>query len=105
MNKQKFTEIEKMADVIQSYCDYCPVKDKEQETCLLCKMEHLYNHDYRKQEQGEWIYHEAVITDEGFISGYSCSLCNAFVYEEDFHQDTFHKKFCGNCGAQMKGVE
>jgi hypothetical protein len=48
MENQKFTEIEKMAEIVKSYCDVCPVKDKEQETCLLCKMEHLYNHNYRQ---------------------------------------------------------
>jgi hypothetical protein len=48
MEKKKFTEIEKMAEIVKSYCDVCPVKDKEQETCLLCKMEHLYNHNYRQ---------------------------------------------------------
>lgn len=50
MEKQKFTEIEKMAEIVKGYCDVCPVKDKEQETCLLCKMEHLYNHNYRNAQ-------------------------------------------------------
>jgi hypothetical protein len=50
MEKKKFIEIEKMAEIVKSYCDVCPVKDKEQETCLLCKMEHLYNHNYRNAQ-------------------------------------------------------
>jgi hypothetical protein len=50
MEKEKFTEIEKMAEIVKGYCDSCPVKDKEQETCLLCKMEHLYNHNYRNAQ-------------------------------------------------------
>lgn len=63
----------------------------------------LTKQGYRKQVEAEWIYHEAVITDDGFICVYACSHCNACVYEEDFHQDYFHKNYCGNCGAKMKG--
>ena len=65
--------------------------------------EALYKAGYRKQVQGEWIYHEAVITDDGLISGYSCSVCNALVNENVFDTDEFHKNYCGNCGAKMKG--
>lgn len=61
MEKKKFTEIEKMAEIVKGYCESCPVKDKEQETCLLCKMEHLYNHGYRKQE---WISVEDRLPNE-----------------------------------------
>lgn len=52
---------------------------------------------------GRWIYHECVSSFDGAISGYSCSECNAFVKEEDFDMDEFHKDFCGNCGAKMDG--
>ena len=48
MGKERFDKIEKMAEIVKGYCDVCPVKDKEQETCLLCKMEHLHNHNYRQ---------------------------------------------------------
>jgi hypothetical protein len=46
---------------------------------------------YRKEIQGKWIYHESIITNDGWISGYSCSLCDAFVYEDEFNTDEFHK--------------
>ena len=52
---------------------------------------------------GRWIYHECVSSYDGAISGYSCSKCNAFVNEEVFDNDEFHKDFCGNCGAKMDG--
>lgn len=52
---------------------------------------------------GRWIYHECVASCDGAISGYSCSECNAFVDEEIFDMDEFHKDFCGNCGARMDG--
>ncbi|MBQ8005517.1 MAG: hypothetical protein IJ303_04315 [Clostridia bacterium] len=52
---------------------------------------------------GKWIYHECVSTYDGCKSGYSCSACNAFVDEDVFDTDEFHKAFCGNCGAKMDG--
>lgn len=52
---------------------------------------------------GRWVYHECVSSHDGAISGYSCSKCNAFVDEEIFDMDEFHKDFCGHCGARMDG--
>jgi hypothetical protein len=52
---------------------------------------------------GRWVYHECVSSHDGAISGYSCSECNAFVDEEIFDMDEFHKDFCGHCGAKMDG--
>lgn len=52
---------------------------------------------------GRWVYHECVSSHDGAISGYSCSKCNAFVDEEIFDMDEFHKDFCGHCGAKMDG--
>lgn len=54
---------------------------------------------------GEWLYHECVSSYDGAISGYSCSHCGVFVDEEEFENDKFHKKFCGNCGAKMDGKD
>lgn len=61
--------------------------------------------DYVEVKRGEWIYHECVSSYDGAISGYSCSLCNAFVNEDLFESDEFHKDFCGHCGAKMDGKE
>ena len=52
-------------------------------------------------KHGKWEYHECVSSHEGAISGYACSCCKAFVDEEIFDTDEFHKEFCGNCGAKM----
>ena len=52
---------------------------------------------------GEWIYHECVSSHDGAISGFSCSQCSAFVYEDIFDMDEFNKDFCGACGAKMDG--
>ena len=61
--------------------------------------------DVEKVKHGEWIYHECVSSYDGTISGHSCSVCKAFVNEETFDNDTFYKKYCGNCGARMDGDE
>lgn len=53
---------------------------------------------------GWWIYHECISSYDGAKSGWSCSKCNAFVNEEIFDMDEFHKDFCGRCGARMKGI-
>ena len=59
--------------------------------------------DVVEVRHGEWIYHECVSSYDGCKSGYSCSVCNAFVDEQIFDTDEFHKVFCGNCGAKMDG--
>jgi hypothetical protein len=105
-------QIEEMIETLKK-CS-CVYTDCEQE-CSQCSNEELYdealNHiartlyeaGYRKQSEGEWIYHECVSSYDGAISGYSCSECCIFVDEEMFDSDEFHKSFCGNCGAHMKG--
>lgn len=64
-------------------------------------LEHLTN----IVKHGEWIYHECVSSYDGAKSGYSCSVCSAFVNDEVFESDGFHKDFCGHCGADMRGEE
>lgn len=61
--------------------------------------------DVAEVRHGEWIYHECVSSYDGAISGYSCSLCGAFVDEEIFESDKFHDEFCGHCGADMRGAK
>ena len=61
--------------------------------------------DVVEVKHGEWIYHECVSSYDGTISGHSCSVCKAFVHEETFDNDTFYKKYCGNCGARMDGKD
>lgn len=59
--------------------------------------------DVVEVRHGRWLYHECVSSYEGCKNGYSCSVCNAFVDEEVFDTDEFHKVFCGECGAKMDG--
>ena len=60
--------------------------------------------DVVEVKHGEWKYYECVSSYDGTISGYACSVCNAFVDDEYFETEEFHKKFCGNCGAKMDRV-
>lgn len=59
--------------------------------------------DVEEVKYGEWLYFECVASHDGAISGYGCSVCSAFVDENVFDTDEFHKKRCGNCGAKMDG--
>ena len=70
---------------------------------LLAEIADARTLDYKElAPQGKWIYHECVSSHDGTKSGYSCSLCSAFVDEDIFDSDEFHKAFCGNCGAKME---
>ena len=52
-------------------------------------------------KHAKWLYHECVITGEGLEGVYECSDCHAAVDESAFDLDSFHKEYCGACGAKM----
>jgi rubrerythrin len=56
--------------------------------------ERLYDADYRKQSEGEWVKDNA----SQFKHRYNCSVC-------DFRQVGKPTPYCPNCGAMMKGGE
>jgi hypothetical protein len=61
--------------------------------------EHLYNADYRKQKEGEWI--------DKPTGAYSrmqswCSACGKHSGIGGIESNR-HKPFCPNCGAKMRG--
>ena len=95
-------QIEEMAKIIADNFDGYDGKKYEPYDFEWCAYM-LHEKGYLKVEQGEWVYHESIVTDDGLISGYSCSVCNALVNEEIFDTDEFHKNYCGNCGSKMKG--
>lgn len=70
---------------------------------VLQKIDEQPTADVVEVKRGEWIYHECVSSYDGAKSGYSCSVCSAFVNDEVFESDGFHKDFCGHCGADMRG--
>ena len=93
-------QVEEMAKALTKYeyslCERLP-KDKclltsaihAQVSCDYCKIaEFLYNAGYRKQSEGEWEY---IATHDCF----SCSICK---FDSDVTM-----KYCGGCGAKMKG--
>ena len=59
--------------------------------------EHLYNENYRKQSEGEWI------KKDGFLV---CSVCDATkpIAFSTVLKITYYKcDYCNRCGAKMKG--
>lgn len=91
------------------HCVCCgAVIPEGRQVCIICGLKTNYKQsttDVVQVRHGEWLYHECVSSYDGAISGYSCSHCGVFVDEEEFENDKFHKKFCGNCGAKMDGKD
>lgn len=54
----------------------------------------LYNADYRKQSEGEWIKDNT----SKFKNRYNCSVC-------DYRFFGIPTPYCPKCGARMKGGE
>ncbi len=79
-------QIEEMAKVIAKADDTCRAKTLANA---------LYNADYRKQSEGEWVfkrtYYEA---DEC-----NCSVCGQLMTTAK----GVRMNYCPNCGAKMKG--
>ena len=99
-------------DIEKRYCEPCKAEGKDycEVACRACWVDDMILEidpaptvDAVEVVHGRWIYNECVSSYDGAISGYSCSKCNAFVNEEVFDNDEFHKDFCGNCGAKMDG--
>lgn len=57
--------------------------------------EQLYNADYRKQVEGEWVENE----DDFWIL---CSVCGIELWDE---QDDKKTPYCPFCGAKMNGIK
>ena len=81
---------------------HCGVDESEVQRVALSDCE-IIPADVAEVKHRKWIYHECVLSYDGTTSGHSCSVCGAFVREETFDDDTFYKKYCGNCGARMDG--
>lgn len=101
MNKQ----IEEMANVICESCgiEHCAFLNKGK-LCpqVLKDAKALYDMDYRKQIEGEWIYRFSLEGDKF----YDCSVCgrqviiNVLCNQERDASDFY--PYC-HCGAKMKG--
>ncbi len=102
MNEQK--QIDEFAGVVGQAIDHNSFlgDDRMEEIDMQGIAKQLIEKGYNKQTEGEWIYHECVSSYDGTKSGYSCSCCNAFVDEDVFDMNEFHKVYCGNCGAKLK---
>ena len=103
MSEQK--QVDEFAGVVGQAIDHNSFlgDDRMEEINMQGIAKELIEKGYNKQIEGKWIYHECVSSYDGAKSGYSCSCCNAFVDEDVFDMDEFHKGYCGNCGAKLKG--
>lgn len=109
MNKKEYIKREKAIEEIDSWLDSVGSiivgKGLSSYGELIGCMQDVPTADVAEVKNGKWIYHECVSSYDGAISGYSCSECFAFVDEDLFDSDEFHKDFCGHCGARMDGEE
>ena len=96
MNEEK--QIEEMAWVLCDIPRHPSIKSCEQCGNKHCHAiyyaERAINADYRKQNEGEWIW-----KSNGYKNRLHCSICNK-PNEADISTN-----FCPNCGAKMKGGE
>ena len=94
MNKEK--QIEEMAEYIFGNAITHDTRFKED--CRSIAID-LYNANYRKQSEGEWI-EERYIDEKR--SDFKCSVCE---YDDTFYRNSIHRfyKYCPYCGAKMKG--
>ena len=95
-NKADRRQIEEMASILTEYCN---IKKKDCSLiadCDICRAEALYNADYRKQSEGEWVAADICAEDM------YCSVCGG-IAPVDCEKEEFYKStFCPNCGARMK---
>lgn len=84
-------------------CRDCGHNSAVRECGCLFYAKRIYEQDYRKQSEGEWIKTE---------TNYTCSKCNFNVISWSGEYDGYEfergislMKFCPNCGAKMKGGE
>ena len=91
MSREK--QIEEMVKTL-STCECDCLKCK---TCYSWKLcETLYNADYRKQSEGEWLeIDDGVLIGEG--KHLECSKCGTW------RPNRQRVNYCSNCGAKMKG--
>lgn len=99
MTKEKQI-IEEMARVLCEDCarDVAPCSlTKSGRMCdsVREQAEALYNADYRKQSEGEWLDTGDEQLDK-IYSSYKCSVCGFIICGHS-------GKYCSECGAKMKG--
>ena len=81
------------SDAIKALCDGCGWKVQcDQDEGFWCESGELIRRDIPSADrpQGEWL-------DEDSYYYWRCSNCN--------EQSCCRSKFCGNCGARMKGAD
>ena len=88
-------QIEEMAKDLDEICKKELYADFVEDV-LARFAEALYNADYRRQSEGEWVAADICAEDM------YCSVCGG-IAPVDCEKEEFYKStFCPNCGARMK---
>ena len=106
MDEQK--QVEEMAEIIRNHCANCQWENDETHECgTKCKMEAIYNADYRKVKQGEWVdvkkSHSTSLGGKGTSPYRMCTACKWEYPIVTVGQHLKKYNYCPNCGAKMKG--
>ena len=89
MSEEK--QIEEMAEVIIKTKNDVKVWERLKTDEDIAKS--LYNAGYRRQREGEWIFH-----NDGSGTCNQCNTTQKHIWDMDNYQF-----YCGHCGAKMKG--
>ena len=99
MSKEQINEIAQLL-CQNSVCvldewDMCHIPKGEY--CTKCESiaKVFYNAGYRKQSEGEWVFHK-----DGSATCNQCNTTQKHIWDMDNYQS-----YCGHCGAKMKGGE
>ncbi|MBO5512697.1 MAG: hypothetical protein J6B24_13275 [Clostridia bacterium] len=93
--------IEEIARIIcgnDRNCRDCGHNSAVRECGCLFYAKRIYEQDYRKQSEGEWL-EQVRVSKEGkpLLRHYKCNLCGVYLATQ--------ANYCPNCGAKMKGGE
>ena len=89
MNKEK--QIEEMAEVLRHSCENECFKNKDGfNDCEACEACLLYEHGYRKQSEGEWIFEtNHYFNDYGDLKVYATAKCSECEKPYPFNPSEF----------------
>lgn len=89
MNEKK--QIEEIKNILIKTCKR--VRNSQEDYMQDRYAEALYKEGYRKQIEGEWIFH-----NDGSGTCKNCNTHQTHIWDMDNYQS-----YCGHCGAKMKG--
>lgn len=107
IEEMEMTPLDFLANDINQHCPDIKENYCGDTHCVACLATALYNADYRKQKEGEWIDRY----NGDFANPiYVCSVCGKGTLLKPYIDELGNMEmiqalsaFCPNCGAKMKG--